>query len=160
MTTTDRSAASPSAPASTLPLLRHRVELVRDAGPAYGEVMRTSSEVYRALSPEAATWDREHFLVVGLDGKNRLLGVATVSVGTLTASLVHPREVMKSLILANAAAFILVHNHPSGDPTPSAEDLAITARLKECAELFGMRLLDHLILGDGRYCSMCDENLL
>jgi DNA repair protein RadC len=89
-----------------------------------------------------------------------MLGVATVSVGTLTASLVHPREVMKSLILANAAAFLLAHNHPSGDPTPSAEDLAITKRIRECADLFGMRLLDHVILGHGRYCSMCDENLL
>ncbi len=67
---------------------------------------------------------------------------------------------MKSLILANAAAFLLAHNHPSGDPTPSAEDLAITKRIRECADLFGMRLLDHVILGHGRYCSMCDENLL
>lgn len=145
---------------SSLPLLRQRIALVRDAGPAYGDTFRSSADVVRALSPEAATWDREHFLVVGLDGKNRILGVSTVSIGTLTASLVHPREVMKSLILANAAAFLLVHNHPSGDPTPSAEDLAITTRLKECAELFGMRLLDHIILGHGRYCSMCDENLL
>lgn len=145
---------------SSLPLLRQRIALVRDAGPAYGDTFRSSADVVRALSAEAATWDREHFLVVGLDGKNRILGVSTVSIGTLTASLVHPREVMKSLILANAAAFLLVHNHPSGDPTPSAEDLAITTRLKECAELFGMRLLDHVILGHGRYCSMCDENLL
>jgi len=143
-----------------LPLLRQRIMLVRDAGPAYGPTLRTSAEVFRAISSEAASWDREHFLVVGLDGKNRMLGVHTVSIGTLTASLVHPREVMKVLILANAAAFLLVHNHPSGDPTPSVEDLAITTRLKECAELFGMRLLDHVILGDGRYCSMCDENLL
>lgn len=145
---------------SSLPILRHRVMLVRDAEPAYGEALRTSAEVFRALSAEAETWDREHFLVIGLDGKNRMLGVATVSVGTLTASLVHPREVMKSLILANAAAFLLAHNHPSGDPTPSAEDLAITKRIRECADLFGMRLLDHVILGHGRYCSMCDENLL
>lgn len=145
---------------SSLPLLRQRIALVRDAEVVYSEPLRTSAEAYRLLHEEAATWDREHFLVVALDGKNRMLGVHTVSVGTLTASLVHPREVMKSLILANAAAFIVVHNHPSGDPTPSAEDLAITTRLKECAELFGMRLLDHVIIGHGRYCSMCDEGLL
>jgi DNA repair protein RadC len=139
---------------------RHRVMLVRDAGVAYSQTLRTSAEVYLLLREEAATWDREHFLVLALDGKNRLLGVETISVGTLTASLVHPREVMKGLLLANAAAFLMAHNHPSGDPTPSAEDLAITKRIRECADLFGIRLLDHVILGHGRYCSMCDENLL
>ena len=140
--------------------LYHRVMLVRDAGVRYSEALTTSAQVYRLFSEEAAAWDRERFLVCALDGKNRLLGVETISVGTLTASLVHPREVMKALLLANAAAFVLAHNHPSGDPTPSAEDLAITQRLKQVADLFGMRLLDHVILGHGRYCSMADEGSL
>lgn len=150
-----------SATPTSLPKFpRHRVMLVRDAGVAYSQTLRTSAEVYVLLREEAATWDREHFLVLALDGKNRLLGVETISVGTLTASLVHPREVMKGLLLANAAAFIVAHNHPSGDPTPSAEDVAITKRVKDCADLFGIRLLDHVILGRERYVSMCDEGLL
>jgi DNA repair protein RadC len=140
--------------------LYHRVMLVRDAGVRYSDPLRTSAEVYRLFAEEAGTWDRERFLVLALDGKNRLLGVETISLGTLTASLVHPREVMKSLILANAAAFALTHNHPSGDPTPSAEDIAITQRLKEVGDLFGMRLLDHVILGYGRYSSMADDGVL
>jgi DNA repair protein RadC len=134
--------------------------LVREAGVAYTEALCTSAKVYQLLREEAASWDREHFLVLALDGKNRLLGVETISVGTLTASLVHPREVMKGLLLANAAAFIVAHNHPSGDPTPSAEDVAITKRVKDCADLFGIRLLDHVILGRERYVSLCDEGLL
>src|SRR5262245_3235677 len=120
--------------------------LVRDAGVRYSEPVTTSAEVNRLLGEDAATWDREHFLVLALDGKNRLLGVEEVSRGSLSASIVHPREVLKGLLLANAAAFILAHNHPSGDPTPSAEDHAITRRLRECGELFGLRLLDHVVL--------------
>lgn len=138
---------------------RHRIMLVRDATVAYSQTLRTSAEVYALLRDEAATWDREHFLVLALDGKNRLLGVETISVGTLTASLVHPREVMKGLLLANAAAFIVAHNHPSGDPTPSAEDVAITKRVKDCAELFGIRLLDHVVVGFERYVSFSDDGL-
>lgn len=148
-----------SAQTSLLGIPRHRVMLVRDVQVAYSQALRTSAEVYQLLRQEAASWDREHFLVLALDGKNRLLGVETISVGTLTASLVHPREVMKGLLLANAAAFIVAHNHPSGDPTPSAEDVAITQRLREVGELLGIRLLDHVIIGDGRYRSFSDEGL-
>jgi len=72
---------------------------------------------------QAESWDREHFLTVALDGKGRAIGYEEVSIGSLTASLVHPREVFKALFLVNAASFIVVHNHPSGDPTPSPEDL-------------------------------------
>jgi len=86
---------------------------------------------------------------VPLDGKNRALGFHIVSVGTLTASLVHPLEVFKLAILANVAAIIVVHNHPSGDPTPSAEDVAITQRLRQAGELLGIRVLDHVVVGDG-----------
>jgi len=98
--------------------------------------------------------------VIPLDGKNQVLGFHVVSVGTLTASLVHPREVYKLAVLANAAAIVVVHNHPSGHPEPSAEDQAITLRLKEAGELLGIKLLDHVIIGDGRYFSFTDQNLL
>jgi len=92
-----------------------------------------------------------------LDGKNQVLGFNVVSIGSLTAALVHAREVFKPAILGNAAAIILVHNHPSGDPEPSAEDQALTARLKQAGELLGIRVLDHVVIGDdGRHVSMAE----
>jgi DNA repair protein RadC len=98
--------------------------------------------------------------VIPLDGKNQVLGFHVVSVGTLTASLVHPREVYKLAILESSAAIVVVHNHPSSHPEPSAEDQAITLRLKEAGELLGIKLLDHVVIGDGRYFSFTDQNLL
>lgn len=101
--------------------------------------------------------DREECWMLALDGKHQPLGFHQVSVGTLTTSLVHPRECFKALILANAAAGILVHNHPSGDPTPSAEDLAITERLREVGILVGIALLDHVVIGaNGAFASCFD----
>lgn len=102
---------------------------------------------------------KEHFLSLHLDGKNRLVCLDHVSVGSLSASIVHPREVFKSVLLSSASGLILVHNHPSGDPTPSREDLEITRRLKEGAELLGIRLLDHIIIGD-QWLSFADRGLL
>lgn len=100
-------------------------------------------------------------MVLLLNGKNRLIGINTVSSGSLTASLAHPREVLKPAILANTAAIIVAHNHPSGEPTPSQEDMEITKRLLVAAELRGIRLLDHIVLGDNsRWYSFQDEGLL
>ncbi len=104
--------------------------------------------------------DRGEFLALLLDGKNRMLGFNVVSVGSLTASPAHPREVFKAAILANAAALIVMHNHPSGDPTRSAEDQAITQRLKQAADLLGISFLDHVVIEDSRYTSFADEGLL
>lgn len=138
------------------------LKVVRERRPHYGPAVniRTSADVYRAFCGRFDRADREEFLVVPLDGKNRSLGFHVVSVGTLTASLVHPREVFKIVLLTNAAAIILVHNHPSGDPTPSPEDVAITQRLKDAGEILGIRILDHVVIGDGRCVSFADENLL
>jgi DNA repair protein RadC len=97
-----------------------------------------------------------------LDRKNQVIGLHTVSIGSLTASVVHPREVYKVAILANAAAVIFGHNHPSGDPTPSQEDRTLTARLVAAGKLLGFGVCDHVIVGDGsqRYFSFADEGLL
>lgn len=113
-------------------------------------------QLFRQLEQET----KEHFIACHLDNKNRLLCVETVSVGSLTASIVHPREVFKSALLSSAAAMVFVHNHPSGDPAPSREDLDITRRLKEGAELLGLRLLDHVIIGHGRNYSFADQGQL
>lgn len=89
--------------------------------------------------------DREHFLVVSLDTKNQPVSVNVCHIGSLNASLVHPREVLKVAILSNAAAVMVGHNHPSGNTEPSREDIEVTKRLKEACELMGIHLLDHLI---------------
>lgn len=102
---------------------------------------------------------KEYFFAIHLDGKNRICCVDEVSVGSLNQSLVHPREVFKTALLSSAAALILVHNHPTGDPTPSSEDIQITRRLKEVGEIIGVKLLDHIIIGDS-YLSFVSQGLL
>lgn len=103
---------------------------------------------------------KEYFLVLLLDGKNRIIRRVQVSEGSLNQSIVHPREVFKPAVRESAAALILVHNHPTGDPTPSQEDLAITRRLKEAGEIMGIRVLDHIIIGDGEYLSFVERGVL
>jgi len=103
---------------------------------------------------------KEHFIILLLDGKNRIIREEQVSEGSLNQSIVHPREVFKPAVKESAAAVILVHNHPSGDPTPSREDREITRRLKEGGDLLGIRVLDHIIIGDGSYLSFVEQGLL
>jgi DNA repair protein RadC len=102
---------------------------------------------------------KEYFFAIHLDGKNRICCVDEISVGSLNQSIVHPREVFKTALLSSAAAIILLHNHPTGDPTPSREDIEITKRLKEAGEIIGVRLLDHIIIGDS-YLSFVSQGLL
>lgn len=130
---------------------RVRVELVRESAPLYEQKIEGPKDVVTLLQAQASKWDREHFLSLLLDQKHAVLGIDEVSVGTLSASLVHPREVFKSAILANAAAIIVTHNHPSGDPTPSGEDMRITQKLVEAGETLGIPCIDHVILGRDVY---------
>ncbi len=118
------------------------------AGPLdRGEIIRSSRQVVRAYAPRLAHLDRECFYVLLLDSKHRKIKEVCVSIGCLDSAIVHPREVFKPAVAESAAAVILVHNHPSGDPTPSAEDRAVTRRLAATAELLGVDLLDHVIIG-------------
>ena len=136
---------------------RYRVCLVpesRQAGPLV--MIRDSTGAAVALRPFFTGLDREQFLVCCLDAKHAIIGVNVVSIGTLTLSIVHPREVFKPAILLNACGIIAAHNHPSGDPTPSAEDRVLTARLRQAGELIGIALLDHIVLGDDRLYSFAD----
>ena len=103
---------------------------------------------------------KELFLTLLLDGKNRITRKVQVSEGSLNQSIVHPREVFAPAVRESAAAVIFIHNHPSGDPTPSREDREITRRLKEAGELLGIKVLDHIIIGDGRYYSFVESGLL
>lgn len=103
---------------------------------------------------------REHFAVLLLNVKNHILAMKTITVGTLTNSLVHPREVFQAAIERSAASVILVHNHPSGDPSPSAEDLAVTRRLVEAGEIMDIPVLDHIILGYDKFISLKEEGMI
>ena len=116
--------------------------------------MRSARRIYELLKPDLAAIEQETFMAVLLDGKYRLRRVVRVSVGTLTTSLVHPREVFRPAIRAAAAALIVAHNHPSGDPEPSGEDFEVTTRLRDVGELVGIPLLDHVIVGDGTFVSL------
>lgn len=109
---------------------------------------------------EMRNFDREHFRVIYLDRKGGLLSMEDVSVGGLHSSIVHPREVFKTAIKKSAASIILVHNHPSGDPAPSSEDIEVTRRLIEAGKIMGIEILDHVIIGENTYCSLKAKGLL
>ena len=140
--------------------------IVRDAPaipaeiqPFVGIQYRSSMDVYRAFS-QLSSMPTETFLVLHLDGKNRMVGMTTCSIGSMTASLVHPREVFRPAIANLTAGLIFLHNHPSGDPGPSSEDIQITKRLCEVGKLIGINCLDHIVIGSGRYFSFADEGML
>lgn len=105
--------------------------------------------------------DREQVIVCCLDNKNAPINLNVVSMGTLNTSLIHPREVFKTAIMSNAASIVLFHNHPSGDPEPSQEDISITKRIADAGTLMGIELLDHIIIGlEGRYLSLKEQGHL
>lgn len=136
--------------------LRAALELARriaDEPLERGQPIRSPEDIQRHFRRDLRDLQRESFHVLLLDGRHRLIATREVSVGTLTASLVHPREVFRDAIRNAAAALVLVHNHPSGDPTPSAEDRSVTERLRSAGLLLGIRVLDHVIVADSGYFS-------
>ena len=118
-----------------------------------GRPIRSPEDVQRHFCPRLTLLARESFHVLLLDGRHRLIDEDEVSVGTLTASLVHPREVFRSAIESSAAALVLVHNHPSGEPSPSREDFVVTDRLKEAGVSMGIAVIDHVIVAESGYFS-------
>ncbi len=140
-----------------------RVALVREPGVKLAErpSLKRPAEAARVLAEYVGEIDREVFVIALLTIRHRLIGVHTVSVGCLTSSLVHPREVMKPAILASAACLVLAHNDPSGCPEPSVEDVALTRRLVAAGQLLGIEVLDHVVLGEaGRYVSLKERGVL
>jgi len=109
---------------------------------------------FMALYPE------ENLVVLNLNTKKKIIGTKHVSIGSLDASIVHPREVFCEAIKKRSASIIICHNHPSGNPEPSTEDINITTRLKECGKIIGIELLDHIIIGDGKYVSLKERGVL
>ncbi|MBE0597956.1 MAG: DNA repair protein RadC [Desulfuromonadales bacterium] len=125
-----------------------------------GERFTSSVEVFRHYHEQLRDHKKEVFFALLLDSKNRVLREVRISEGSLSASIVHPREVFGPVVRESAAAVLFIHNHPSGDPTPSREDLELTSRLREAGELMGVRVLDHIIIGSGDYVSFVDRGLM
>jgi len=125
-----------------------------------GESFRSSLQIFRYFSPRVQDLKKECFWNVLLDGKNRIQRVIRISEGSLTSSHVHPREVFRPAIREAAVGVLFVHNHPSGDPTPSQEDIQATRRLTETGKVLGIRVLDHIVVGSFRYFSFADEGIL
>jgi DNA repair protein RadC len=128
------------------------LELSRRAAttPASGRpVVSTPEDVARLCGPQLRGSDREHFWALALNTKNQLLKIIEVSIGSLNASIVHPRELFKDAVKVSAASIVVVHNHPSGDPTPSAADIQLTRRLVKAGDVLGIEVLDHVVIGDG-----------
>jgi len=132
-----------------------RVALVGERTiPSPLRVVRSPEEAAAVLREVIGDYDRETFAVLLLDTKNRLIAVHIASIGLLDSAPVHPREIFKAAILANARAVILGHNHPSGDPQPSAQDMRVTHLLAEAGRLLEIQVLDHIIIGDGTHVSL------
>jgi DNA repair protein RadC len=116
--------------------------------------INSPEDVYRLLYPQLREQKKEYFITLCLDTKNQIISKEVVSIGSLNANVVHPREVFKAALLASAAHIVVSHNHPSGDPTPSKEDIEITKKLAETGKIMGINVIDHVIIGDGRHFSM------
>lgn len=124
------------------------------------EVIHGPEDVAHYAMPRYRFEQKEHFAVLLLNTKNHILGMPEVSVGSLSASVVHPREVFRAAIDYAAASMILLHNHPSGDPTPSREDIAVTERMVKAGKIMDIPVLDHIVLGNGRFASLKEKGLL
>lgn len=125
-----------------------------------GQLYQSSKDAFAHFHERLCDYRKEVFLALLLDSKNRLIREVQISEGSLNASIVHPREVFAPVLRESASAVLFVHNHPSGDPTPSREDIEITQRLKQVGELMGVRVLDHIIVGNGDYVSLADRGVL
>jgi DNA repair protein RadC len=144
----------------------YRVSLVKDESVSFGNVRLANSQEAQALIQNLILTkgqpDREQFVVALLNAKNEMIGLNIVSVGALSSAPVHPREVLKPAILANAAAMILAHNHPSNDLEPSPDDIAITRKIIRAAEIVGIQVHEHLIISmeNDRYYSFADQGII
>lgn len=135
-----------------------RISVVRERPGRYSRrSVANPADAYALLADRAKRLDREHFWRIDLDARSHVLSVETVSIGTASSSLVHPRETLKGSIVVGACAMILAHNHPSGDATPSPDDMETTRRLVKAGALVGIPVLDHVILGHGSFVSLKDR---
>lgn len=123
-------------------------------------IIRSPEDGADFVMEEMRSLNQEHFICLFLNTKNQVLHRQTIFIGSLNASIVHPREVFKEAVKRSAASIICAHNHPSGDPTPSQEDIQVTRRLQECGKMIGIELLDHLVIGDRKFISLKEKGYL
>ena len=122
--------------------------------------IKNPQSVVKAIRASIKDKAKEHFKLILLDTRNKIIGISTISIGTLNASLVHPREIFKEAIIHNSASVVLAHNHPSGDPEPSDEDLTITKRLVKSGKILGIEVIDHIIIGKTGFSSFKERGLI
>lgn len=139
-----------------------QAKLVREQGPFYQAKITSSEDVVNLVNGQLdlENCDREHFIAIYMDRKGKVNAISTISIGSASSTIVHPREVFKPAMLASAASVILVHNHPSGEPTPSSEDIDITRRLIEAGNILDIKVLDHVIVGYGNNISLKSKGLM
>ncbi|MEW6067397.1 MAG: DNA repair protein RadC [Nitrospirota bacterium] len=122
--------------------------------------IKDPQSVINAISASIKDKAKEHFKLILLNARNKILGISTISIGSLNASIVHPREVFKNAIIHNAYSVVLAHNHPSGDPEPSENDIKMTIKLVESGKILGIEVIDHIIIGKSEFCSFKERGLL
>ena len=140
----------------------YKIKMIKENTVEYSNTIKSPCDV-DALARDVLEMHEmaeENFIILCLNTKNKIAGVHTVSKGSLNASIVHPREVFKAAMLNNASGIICLHNHPSGDPEPSREDIEITHRLVNAGNILGIKVLDHIIIGDGRYISLKEQGMM
>ena len=141
---------------------RYDIRLVRDGRLTLEDtpIIRRPEDTLPILAAELSELAYERFIALGMSTRNHVIAVLPVSSGNLNSSIVHPRELFQRAILSNCASIILAHNHPSGDPTPSPDDVSLTRKLVEAGQLLDIPILDHVILGYGKYVSFKEKGLL
>jgi len=137
-----------------------QIQLIRENKPAYKTGVNSSKCAYDLVKDDVSLFDRERFLTIYLDRKNNIMGVNEAGSGSLSSSAVYTREVYKGAILSQASAVIFVHNHPSGDPTPSFTDKKLTRDLIEAGKMLNIQIHDHIIIGDSGYFSFGDSGMI
>ena len=137
------------------------IKMIKESSFLYQtRTISSPKDAYEMIKEQLEGLDREQFIIACLNTKNEPTNITVVSVGSLNKAIVHPREVFKTAILSNAASIMAFHNHPSGETTPSQQDIQLTNRLYEAGELLGIKLLDHLIIGDGTFTSLKEKGYL
>ncbi|WP_438316061.1 JAB domain-containing protein [Sporosarcina sp. FA9] len=137
------------------------LRLVKESSLLYKDrAIRSPEDGYNLFKQFLGELDREYFVVMCLDVKNQPTAINICHIGSLNASIVHPREVMKTAILSNSASILVAHNHPSGQPEPSPEDIDVTKRLAEAGKIMGIELIDHLIIGEDRFISLKEKGFM
>ncbi|WP_336765636.1 JAB domain-containing protein [Paenibacillus sp. USHLN196] len=137
------------------------IKLVKESSVLYQKrTIRSPQDAYELMKDFLEDKDREHFIVVSLDTKNQPTNINVSSIGTLNSALVHPREIFKAAIAANACSIMCFHNHPSGEVTQSQQDVEVTKRLVEAGKILGIEVLDHIIVGEGNYTSLKEKGYI